>query len=256
MPQLEELIRFYENEGREELRLLPQGPQYLEFLTATRYLERYLAPHSKILDCCAGSGEYAFHLAQAGHTVFAGDIVPYNLKLIQARQQETPLLADIFLGDARYMSRFPDAFFQAALCMGALYHLPAAADREQALVENLRVLEPGGLMACAYMNRCAVALNNMAEDLDNLDEIMGFLDSGQEGVFYASTPREMEDLASRLGLTPVAHVALDGPAIFMFKNKLLSARGLRAFAAYHLATCEEPSLLGYSYHNLFLGRKI
>ena len=255
MPQLKELIRFYEGEGREDLRLLPQGPQHLEFLTATRHLERHLPPRAKILDCCAGGGIYAFHLAQAGHTIFAGDIVPYNLKLLHAKQKASPLLADIFLSDARDLSRFPDASFQAVLCMGALYHLPKAADRELAMAESLRVLEPGGLIACTYMNRYAVALNNMAEDLANLDEIMGFLNTGQEGVFYAATPREMEDLARRAGLLHVAHAALDGPAIFLFKNKLLSAKGLRAFATYHFTVCEEPDLLGYSYHNLFLGRK-
>ena len=63
---MRELEKFYQTKGREELRLRKNSVQYLEFLTAAKYLEKYLPPASRVLDSCAGSGIYAFYLADAG----------------------------------------------------------------------------------------------------------------------------------------------------------------------------------------------
>jgi hypothetical protein len=42
---------------------------------------------------------------------------------------------------------------QAALLLGPLYHLPSLADRELAVQEASRVLQPGGLVFAAAINR-------------------------------------------------------------------------------------------------------
>lgn len=256
MTFIEKLEEFYAGDGIEEIRLKKDGPHYIEYLTATKYMDKYISPGSKILDSCAGSGTYAVYLAERGHSVTAGDIVVRNVELINEKQRETGILAHVYQGDARDLSRFGDASFDAVLCMGALYHMPDRADREKSVEESLRVLSDGGVFISTYMNRHAVILNNSKGSLDNIDEILAFAQNGEEGVFYASTPEETMELMLSHGVEPLAHAALDGMTCFMSQTaQLLNKKGVERWRKYHFATCEIPSMLGYSYHNIFIGRK-
>ena len=107
------LIRFYEGEGLEDLRLHPNSVQHLELRIGLRCLGESLAPKSTVLDSCAGTGAYAFPLAKAGHSVVAGGIVPFNVERLRARQARQPALQDIFAGDARDLSRFAARLFRS-----------------------------------------------------------------------------------------------------------------------------------------------
>ena len=253
---LDDLIHFYENEGQEELRLNPAGVHSLEYLTAQKYLARYLPPGSRVLDSCAGTGAYAFWLAQQGHRVTAGDIVPYNADLMLVKQQQTPVLEHIYLGDATDLSAFADGQFDAVLCMGALYHMQDADSRRAAVRESVRVLRPGGLVFATTMNRYAVILNNLQPDMGNIDDVMRFVRDGTEGIYYASTPGEAEALMESGGFVKKTHVALDGPVCFLRHTAgILADEGFARWKEYHFAVCEDASLLGSSYHNLYIGRK-
>jgi hypothetical protein len=140
--------------------------------------------------------------------------------------------------------------------MGALYHLENPADRRRAVQESLRLLSPGGLFAATYMNRFGVVLGNARGSLSNLAEILTFLKEGREDVFYAATPEEMAELMTSCGLEVHCHVALDGLSNFLHSTAgLLDDEGFRRWREVHLATCETPSLLGVSYHNLLICRK-
>jgi 2-polyprenyl-3-methyl-5-hydroxy-6-metoxy-1,4-benzoquinol methylase len=250
------LISFYEHEGAEELRLREDSPHYLEFLTATQYLSRYLAPKSRVLDSCAGSGAYAFYLAQQGHRVTAGDLVARNVGILREQQEKTALLERIYRGDALDLSRFAPESFDAVLCMGALYHLETPADRRRAVEESLRLLPIGGLFAATYMNRFGVVLGNVRGSLSNLTEILTFMEEGREDVFYAATPEEMAELMASCGLEILCHAALDGLSNFLHGTAgLLDDKGFRRWREVHRAVCETPSLLGVSYHNLLICRK-
>lgn len=252
----EELEMFYLDEGREDVRLEKDSPHYLEYLTAIKYMDKFLKPESKILDSCAGSGIYAFRLAELGHTVTAGDVVAHNVDAINQKQAETGALEKIYLGDARDLSRFEDASFDAVLCMGALYHLPDSVDRKKVLDESVRVISGGGIFICTYMNRHAVILNNSSGSLDNIDEVLSYAKSGVEGIFYASTPEEAAEMAASCGLHTLAHVALDGMNCFMSQTTgLLNKKGAERWRRYHFASCEIPSLLGYSYHNMLIATR-
>lgn len=256
MNQLEELYSFYENEGKEELRLVENGFHYLERLTASHYLNQVLKPNSRILDSCAGSGVYALDLVERGHRVTAGDIVPRNVELIKQAAQKNHSLEEIYCGDALDLSRFGSESFDAVLCMGALYHLDEEKDRRRVLEESVRVLRPGGFLFCTYMNRYAVILNNTVGSVENIQEILSFSKEGKEGIFYASTPEESQALMADLNLEIMNHVALDGISNFLYATTgRIDEEGLHRWYDYHFSVCEVPSLLGYSYHNLLIGRK-
>ena len=256
MDNAEKLRIFYENEGEEELRFSSGGVHTLEYEAAVKYLDRYLRLGSAVLDSCAGSGAYAFYLAGKGHSVTAGDIVPYNVEIMQKKQGDNPVLKEIYCGDALDLGRFPDKSFDAVLLMGALYHLGDYGDRKRAVDESRRVLKEGGILACTYMNRHAVIMNNASGGLDNIDEILTFLNDGKEGIFYASTPGEMNRLIQECGLNRLCHVALDGIACLMYQTaKLLDETGFERWKQYHFASCEDQSLLGASYHNMIICSK-
>ncbi len=256
MPATDPLREFYQTDAPEELRLAEGSAQRLEFDTAARYLRRYLPGGGRVLDSCAGTGIYAFWLAERGFCVHAGDIVARNVELMRQKQRETPALEAVFEADCRELARYPDASFDGVLLMGALYHLHEASERRRAVAESLRLLRPGGVLALTYMNRHAVIINNLRGDLNDIDDVMTFLREGREGVFYASTPRETLALTGEFGLAPLCHVALDGlTALLGDTAGLVTAGGLRRYRRLHAAICEEESLLGYSYHCLWMGRK-
>ncbi|MDL2253174.1 class I SAM-dependent methyltransferase [Ruminococcaceae bacterium OttesenSCG-928-I18] len=255
MGNQERLNRFYTEESPEELRLAEGGAQRVEFETARLYLRRYLPAASSVLDSCAGTGVYAFHLAHGGHRVAAGDLVERNVHFLR-RHKDAPLLDWIGTLDALDLSGFGDDTFDAVLCMGALYHLHTEKERARAVEESLRVLKPGGLLFATYMNRYAVIQNNALGPLSNLDEILRYAQDGQEGVFYASTPEETSALLRGFALETLCHLSLDGITNFLYTTAgLLDEQGLRRWETYHLSSCEVPSLLGAGYHNMIIGKK-
>ena len=252
---MRELKKFYETKGQEELRLRKNSVQYLEFLTATRYLEKYLPPRCKVLDSCAGTGIYAFYLANLGHAVTAGDVVPYNVDTIIAKNQRQLKLAHIFCGDALNLHQFTEGYFDAVLCMGALYHLHEEQKRRQALLESMRLLAPQGIFVCTYMSRFGLILQNSQGDLQNVDNLINSVHNGRHGIFYTATPKEMEKLLLETGFTKLCHLALDGIVALMHQTGRISDAGLKMWPQLHFESCEEASLLGYSCHNMLIARR-
>lgn len=256
MENQEQIIRFYEQESPEELRLMAGSIQRIEFETATLFLERYLPPGGAVLDSCAGVGEYAFWLAERGYAVTAGDIVARNVEKMRARQTAEAPLAGIYEGDALDLSAFEDNTFDVALCMGALYHMHSGRERARVVGEHLRVLKPGGLFVCVYMNRYAVLLNNLQGELDDIEDLLQFAKTGKSGLFFASTPEQAEALCTAAGAELVSHIALDGPSILLFETTARIHPGAyERWKQLHLTICEQPSMLGAGYHNMIIARK-
>lgn len=72
----DKIKKYYENYD-EEGRLFRDKAHLPEYLTTTRYFDHLFVPNSRILDACAGTGRYAFYLADQGHTVTVSDLVEY-----------------------------------------------------------------------------------------------------------------------------------------------------------------------------------
>ena len=75
------VVESYEN-YKEEDRLTTNNARKIEFITTTRVLDEVIDAESKILDCAAGTGVYAFWLADKGHDVTATDITPRHIDII------------------------------------------------------------------------------------------------------------------------------------------------------------------------------
>jgi ubiquinone/menaquinone biosynthesis C-methylase UbiE len=226
-------------------------------------MDDYIKPGLKIIDIGAGTGRYAFYLAQQNCSVTALDIVPKFVTLMQAKAKEQSVPMAISRGNAIDLSQFEDAQFDMVLCMGPLYHLKTVKQRKTALGECLRILNPGGIIAVAYTNRYASHLieifkNDKPLDTEFLKKIIdkGIQPGGKSDSFYFSYPAEIEQMMSGFGVVKEKNVGTDGVTYLLGKrDKKLSKNEFNYWLDYHLQTCENPSLLGYSLHGLYLGQK-
>jgi SAM-dependent methyltransferase len=110
--------------------------EYLEWLAALR---SQLPERARVLDLGCGNGvPVAMALAAAGHDVTGVDVSEVQIERARRLVPE----ATFRLGDATEVD-FPDASFDAVVCLYALIHMPL--DRQPALIARIgRWLRPGG----------------------------------------------------------------------------------------------------------------
>ena len=138
---------------KEENRLTTNNARRIEFLTTAKVMDELLGKNLSTLDCAAGTGIYAFHLAEQGHQVTATDITPRHVEVMNHTLQEKPDQMKTAVLDATDMSCFADESFDVVLNMGPFYPLIDEEQRRKCLSECLRVLKKGGLLFTAYIPR-------------------------------------------------------------------------------------------------------
>jgi SAM-dependent methyltransferase len=116
-----------------------------------------LAGEETVLDVGCGNGLYLHELMQRDHR---GLVVGMDISggMLPAARERSP--APLLVGDAQRLP-FPDDAFGCVLAMHMLYHVP---DRDLAIAEMRRVLQPGGV---------AVAVTNSLHHLEELNELVG-----------------------------------------------------------------------------------
>lgn len=139
------------------------------FLWRNRGLDEVIGAKSNILDCAAGTGVYAFWLADKGHDVTATDITPRHIDIINQTLTTKEYSMNTAVLDATDMSCFADDTFDVVLNMGPFYHLITEEQREKCLRECLRVLKKGGLLITAYIPRYYVFQYVATSDVKYLD---------------------------------------------------------------------------------------
>ena len=260
------VVESYEN-YREENRLTTNNARRIEFLTTVRIFEEHFGQQQKILDCAAGTGVYAFHLAEQGHQLTATDITPRHIDVIREQLKEKAYSMETAVLDARDLSCFEDESFDVVLNMGPFYHLLTEADREQCMKECLRVLKKGGLLVTAYIPRFYVFQYVAMQDSKYLDARLakqlistGELHHDDEKCFwtdtYYSTAEEMEQLYQKHSLELVDHFAQDGTTPhFSAAVDQWNEEQFAIWCEHHYNICRERSLLGASNHVVLIGRK-
>lgn len=249
------VIEYY-NASREHGRLTESQSSKLEFLVTMKYLHEVIPNGSRVLDCCAGTGIYAFELAKKC-SVVAGDLVPQHLDMIRQLQQENPSLEQICELDVCRMKQFQRDSFDVVLCMGALYHLFSEEKRYQAVEECVRVCRPGGILVFTYLNRWGSFYNGLANNLKPLDLLYREFDSGvHEGVFYRTTPSEIDKMCDHYKLECMYHVGVDHLSYLSSERvDALEKTEYARLVEWQLKAAEDRTILGTSLHGLWIGRK-
>jgi 2-polyprenyl-3-methyl-5-hydroxy-6-metoxy-1,4-benzoquinol methylase len=261
-----EVINYYEH-YREEDRITTNNARRIEYLTTIAFFDKILNGKLNILDCAAGTGAYAFYLADKGHKVTATDITPRHISYINEKLKEKPYHMDTSVLDATDMSCFSDESFDVVLNMGPFYHLIDEQSRIRCVEESTRVLKKGGLLATAYiprfyLNQMIVMSNDKYVDKQLLEQIKetGVLNHDDPKCFwtdtYYSSFDEMQELYEKYNLEIVEHFAQDGLApLFAEKVDKWNAEQFKIWLDYHMSVCTEKSIIGMSNHVIIIGRK-
>lgn len=260
------IVDNYEN-YKEENRLTTNNARKVEFITTVRIMDELFKKESKILDCAAGTGIYAFYLADRGHQITATDITPRHIELINKQKENKDYEMVTAILDATDMSRFEDESFDVVLNMGPFYHLIAEEQRKRCLSESLRVLKKGGLLFTAYIPRYYVFQYVSMSNNEYLDATLakklintGVLRHDDEKCFwtdtYYATKKEMEEMYVQNGVEIVDHFAQDGLApLFSHIVDEWNEQQFKIWCDYHYSVCREESILGASNHVIIVGRK-
>lgn len=261
------VVESYEN-YREEDRLTTNNARKIEFLTTVRILDELIDGEKKILDCAAGTGIYAFHLADKGHDVTATDITPRHVDIMNHILESKSYKMQTAVLDAADMSIFADESFDVVLNMGPFYHLIDEAAREKCLSECRRVLKKDGLLVTAYIPRYYIFQYLAMQDENFLDPRLaqqlietGVLHHDDEKCFwtdtYYSSAEEMEQLYKHYGFETIDHFAQDGlTPQFHEKADKWNEKQFKIWCDYHYSVCREESLLGASNHAVIIGKKL
>jgi SAM-dependent methyltransferase len=260
---------------REWQRLTKPDDGAVEFALTKRLLASYLPPSGRVLDLGGGPGRYTIWLAERGYQVVLADLSPDLLAIPRTQiaaagvDQQVEAIVE---ADACDLSRWPNASFDAVLCLGPFYHLPDPADRERAAQELARVLRPGGIAAVAFIPRYALLRRTLAlpderqhlSDLDWRERLLqrGVFENDVPGRFshgYGAQPAEIDPFFAQYGLQMLTLAASEGIAGGIqaeVADVLAADSSLQDIALDILVqTASDPSILGMASHLLYIGQR-
>lgn len=252
---------FYANSD-EDMRLTDRCGN-IEFVTTARYIEKYLRPGMRIIEIGAGTGRYSHYFAQQGYHVDAVELTAHNIGIFRANTQPVEDIS-VVQGSATDLGIFGDGAYDITLLLGPMYHLFTEADKLQALSEAVRVTKKGGVIFAAYCmsDPSIIQYGFVKGNIHALIE-RGMLDpvsfrafSSPSEVFELHRKQDIDKLRGHFDVDQLHYVAADG-----FANHIRAAlremdeETYALYVKYHLATCENAELTGYSNHTLDIFRK-
>lgn len=254
--EIEQIQKTYELFD-EDSRLNGSKAARVEFLTTTRYIERYLKPGSRILDIGAGAGEYSLYFARKGYKVCALELADNNIKAFRKKIRPEDEI-ELLQGNAVDLGRYGDGSFDAVLLFGPLYHLHKEEDKLRCIAEAKRVCKPGGKLFFAFISHDMVILTEFSYcpsffvDGDYDKETLRLDDFP----FVFHTVDECRGLLRDGGVRILHEVAADGVSELMADQiNAMDDESYAQYLRYHEYICEKPELLGMTNHLLFVGEK-
>ena len=249
------LIEYY-NKFNEDKRLNTMHGK-VEFLTAIKYIEKYLKQNDKIIDIGAGTGKYSKYFLDLGYDVTAVELVKHNLRQIEDKGIKA------IQGNAINLKKIKDEIYDITILFGPMYHLISMEDKIKALKEAKRITKKGGLIFISYCaNEYAILTHGFIEG--NIKESIkeGLVDKN-----YKITPKN-EDLYSFVRIEDINYlkdivnlkriniISQDGPTEYIKKiiNKM-DDETFNIYLDYHFKTCERKEMLGSSRHILDILKK-
>lgn len=253
-----ELINYY-NKFKEDKRLDTKHGQ-VEFLTAIKYIKKYLKKGDKILDVGAGTGKYSIYFYNQGYDVTSVELVKQNINTFKLNLNNNDI--PIYQGNAINLSMFKDYTFDIVLLFGPMYHLISFEEKVRALNEAKRVVKKDGLIFISYcMNEYAIIThgfkeNYIKETINSLDNNFNII-SKDNDLYSFVRMKDINKLNKECKLKRIKIISQDGPTEYLKKeiNKM-DNKTFDIFLNYHFKTCESKYLLEASRHTLDILKKV
>lgn len=263
MKSLEEKIKNYYEDYDEDSRLIKDNSHSIEFITTTKYLDKYISTGDKVLEVGAGTGRYSFYYTEKGCSVTALELSEKHVDIMKSKLGKNHLNMKVLQGNALDLSQFNDKLYDAVLCLGPMYHLTSEDDRKKCIGECLRVLKPGGLISIAYISKFSHFVDMIRRNKEDINDIglQNILNTGVEfndsrACFYFSTYDDIEKMMDENEIKKIKHIGTDGIADMLRASvNEFTDEEFNLWIKFHLDTCENPNLIGYSKHGLYIGRK-
>lgn len=260
MNEVEKILNDYYEEYDEDSRLVKDKAHKIEFITTTKYIEKYLKPDDRILEIGAGTGRYSIYYAKNGYKVDSIELVKKNLDILKTKI--TPdMNIEALQGNALDLSVYEENTFDVTLVLGPLYHLYDGKDVDKAINEAIRVTKPSGKIFIAYITDDAVVLSygvrkGNIKRLSTICDEFWNVPKLKEEIFATYKIKEFSDLISKFNVNKLETIATDGiaPNMAEFINKL-DDEEFDLYVDYHLKNCNRYELMGYSSHILEIVEK-
>lgn len=270
--ETEQTISYYAPRVQAEWdRVVRDAYHRLEFDTTMRFLRQYLPGKGLVLDAGGGPGRYTIELARLGYDLVLLDLLPEHLTFAREQIEKARVgtrVKDVTRGAITDLSRYPDATFDAVICLGGpVCHVAPHAARRRAVRELARVAKPGAPVFISVMGQYGalmVAPSQFPQAFADAPLVDDWLATGDDyhfgGTGYCRffTATEFRRLVSRKGLQLLQMVGLEGvnsnqATTNEFAQKYPDA--WRKWLEIHNRICTEPFAIEASGHMMIVARK-
>ena len=257
------LDEFYKDGYVEDDRLTSDKMHYIEFITTTHYIDKYLKDGDRILEVGAGTGAYSLYYANKGYQVDALELVQANVDVMKSKIKDN-MDINAIQGNALDLSMYEDNTFDVTLVLGPLYHLFKKDEEEKAIKEAIRVTKPNGKVLIAFILFDLTMLTwgfqgkNIYENYGEDKQVsLDFKPNNSEDlIFNMRYFSEVKELMNKFDVKKLCYVATDGIGRVMREDiDNMSDDEYKIFVDYHLSICEREDLIGYSGHILSIVEK-
>ena len=255
----EKILNLYSG-GTEENRDIKSRYSGMEFYYTKKILSKYIKKNSDVVEIGCATGYFGMHFANSckeyvGIDLCSDNIDAFNVKINNSVMKN--LRAEV--GDATCLHNVADKSFDVVLCLGPMYHLPDE-ERESAFKECKRIAREGAVIAFSYINGIGVYAGACANDKwrsiypnknTNKHVFEYKTDDEKPGVFFFTSPEEMEETAKRQGLEVLENHGLDF-LFFASAVDMMSDEKYGCFLELTDRMCENRFCTGLANHALLI----
>ena len=260
MEKIEKILENYYNNYDEDSRLIRDKAHSIEYITTTKYIEKYLKKGDRIIEVGAGTGRYSINYAPKGYQVDSVELISKNLEILKSKITKD-MKINAIKGNCMDLSMYEDNTFDITLVLGPMYHLYDEKDIDKALKEVIRITKKGGKIFIAYITDDAVVLSYGLRK-GNLKRLKQLCDQNwnvqkiEEEIFATNKVKDFDELISKFDVKKLETVGTDeiAPQMQEYINNL-DEEEFEIYMDYHLKNCKRKDLIGYSTHILEIVEK-